>query len=160
MTSAIKNDIPTTAIVSDEKAPVPTGDSVLITSQGRTTIAETVVVKIAGIAAREIEGVHKLGGSAARAFGAVRERIPGQKQSLAQGVTVEVGERQAAVDLDVMVEYGVEISELTKAVRRNVTGAIETMTGLEVTEININVGDVFIPGSDDDDDDPSASRVQ
>lgn len=113
--------------------------------------------KIAGLATREVNGVYKLGSGAARAFGAVRERIRGAKASLGQGVSVEVGERQAAVDLDVVVEYGVEIGDLTKAIRRNVIGSIERMTALEVTEVNISVGDVHIEG---DDDESRESRVQ
>ncbi len=134
-----------------------TVETALITSQGRTTIADTVVEKIAGLAAREVHGVYALGGGTARAFGAVRERIPGARPSLGQGVSVEVGERQAAVDLDVVVEYGVEIGEVTKAVRRNVISSIERMTALEVTEVNIAVGDVHIDG---DDDESTESRVQ
>lgn len=146
---------PTTA----EQAPAPATvtETALVTTRGKTSIADTVVEKIAGLAAREINGVHKLGGGAARAFGAIREKIPGQSESLAQGVTVEVGERQAAVDLDITVEYGVEIGELSKAIRRNVISAIERMTTLEVTEVNIVVHDVHVP-SDDDDDQPD-SRV-
>ncbi|WP_395727818.1 Asp23/Gls24 family envelope stress response protein [Nakamurella sp.] len=133
-------------------------ETALVTTRGKTSIADTVVEKIAGLAAREITGVHKLGGGAARAFGAIREKIPGQSESLAQGVTVEVGERQAAVDLDITVEYGVEIGELSKAIRRNVISAIERMTTLEVTEVNIVVHDVHVP-SDDDEDDPHDARV-
>ncbi|MET3807797.1 putative alkaline shock family protein YloU [Nakamurella sp. UYEF19] len=135
-------------------------NSALVTTHGKTTIADTVVEKIAGLAAREVSGVYALGGGVARAFGAVRERIPGAKTSLAQGVSVEVGERQAAVDLDIVVEYGVEIGELTKAIRRNVITAIERMTALEVTEVNIAVGDVHIEGDDNKDDDSDAARVQ
>lgn len=142
--------------------PATTPDTALVTAHGKTTIADTVVEKIAGIAAREVRGVHKLGGSASRAFGAVRERIPGGRPSLGAGVSVEVGERQAAVDLDVVIEYGVEIGEVSKAVRRNVINAIEKMTALEVTEVNISVNDIYIPGDDDSDDDDSGteSRVQ
>lgn len=139
-------------------------DTALVTTHGKTTIADTVVEKIAGIAAREIRGVYKLGSGTARAFGAVRERIPGGRPSLGAGVSVEVGERQAAVDLDVIIEYGVEIGEVTKAIRRNVITAIEKMTTLEVTEVNISVDDIHIPGDDSDDDaDTSAgteARVQ
>ena len=131
----------------------PIVETALVTTQGKTSIADVVVEKIAGMATREISGVYKLGGGAARAFGAIRERIPGQAESLSQGVSVEVGERQAAVDLDITVEYGVEIGELTKAIRRNVISAIERMTTLQVTEVNIVVHDVHIP-SDDDDDQP------
>ncbi|WP_219418698.1 Asp23/Gls24 family envelope stress response protein [Pseudonocardia nigra] len=125
------------------------GGSGLATSQGRTQIADVVVSKIAGLAAREVSGVHALGGGAARAFGAIRERIPGASSNVSQGVSVEVGERQAAIDLAIVVEYGVSIAELSRAIRRNVIGAIERMTGLEVVEVNIAVGDVYIPSDDD-----------
>jgi uncharacterized alkaline shock family protein YloU len=118
------------------------------TSHGRTTIADTVVSKIAGLATREVSGVYALGGGAARAFGAVRERIPGATSNASQGVTVEVGEHQAAVDLDIVVEYGVAIAELAKAIRRNVITALERMTGLQVVEVNVSVNDVHIPGDD------------
>lgn len=133
----------------------------LATAQGTTTVADTVVQKIAGLATREINGVHALGGGASRAFGAIRERIPGATASAAQGVAVEVGETQAAVDLEILVEYGVSIADLAKAVRRNVITAIERMTGLEVVEVNIHVNDVHIPGTEDETAPaPEASRVQ
>jgi uncharacterized alkaline shock family protein YloU len=120
----------------------------LETSQGKTAIADTVVTKIAGLATREVNGVYGFGGGAARALGAVRERIPGARASSSQGVAVEVGERQAAIDLTVVVEYGVAIVELARAIRRNVIGAIEQMTGLEVVEVNISVVDLELPGED------------
>nr|WP_163507079.1 Asp23/Gls24 family envelope stress response protein [Fodinicola acaciae] len=132
----------------------------LVTSQGSTTIADTVVQKIAGLAAREIAGVHDLGGGVARAFSALRERIPGATASAGQGVSVEVGEKQAAVDLQILVEYGVAIADLAHAVRRNVIAAVERMTGLEVVEVNIAVSDVHIPGEDSDDDAAATGRVQ
>ena len=103
--------------------------------------------KIAGIAAREISGVHSMGGGVSRAFGAIRERIPGGGTGAANiaGVQVEVGEKQAAVDLDIVVEYGASIVELARAVRRNVITAVERMTGLEVIEVNIAVNDIHLP---------------
>jgi uncharacterized alkaline shock family protein YloU len=120
------------------------------TTQGRTTIAASVVQKIAGIAAREISGVHSMGGGVSRAFGAIRERIPGggTGSSNVSGVQVEVGEKQAAVDLDLVVEYGASIVELARAVRRNVITAVERMTGLEVIEVNIAVNDIHLPTED------------
>jgi uncharacterized alkaline shock family protein YloU len=118
------------------------------TSHGRTHIAETVVSKIAGLAAREVAGVYALGGGAARAFGAIRERIPGASSNVSQGVAVEVGERQAAIDLAIVVEYGVAITDLARAIRRNVIGALERMTGLEVVEVNVSVNDVHLPSDD------------
>jgi uncharacterized alkaline shock family protein YloU len=121
------------------------------TAQGRTTIAASVVQKIAGIAAREISGVFALGGGMSRAFGAIRERIPGGGvgSSNIAGVQVEVGEKQTAIDLDLVVEYGASIVDLARAVRRNVITAVERMTGLEVIEVNIAVNDIHLPEADD-----------
>lgn len=129
----------------------------LVSNQGATTIADTVVQKIAGLATREIPGVHDLGSGTARALGALRERIPGATASAGQGVAVEVGEKQAAVDLQIVVEYGVAITDLSRSIRRNVITSIEQMTGLEVVEVNINVSDVYIPS--DDDTEPEQTRV-
>ena len=112
------------------------------------------------MATREVNGVHGFGGGAARALGAVRERIPGARASSSQGVAVEVGERQAAIDLTIVVEYGVAIVELARAIRRNVISAIEQMTGLEVVEVNINVVDLHMPGDGDVDQAPQPARVQ
>jgi uncharacterized alkaline shock family protein YloU len=139
-----------------------TDGSALVTEHGKTTIADTVVAKIAGIATREISGVHDLGAGASRAVGALRERIPGGRTNQAQGVTVEVGERQAAVDIQLVAEYGVSIADLSAAIRRNVISAVERMTALEVTEVNIEVQDIYLPSDDDqsDQDEDQGSRVQ
>jgi uncharacterized alkaline shock family protein YloU len=127
------------------------------TSQGKTTIAASVVQKIAGVAAREISGVHSMGGGMSRAFGALRERIPGGGTGAANiaGVQVEVGEKQAAIDLDIVVEYGASIVELARAVRRNVITAVERMTGLEVIEVNIAVNDIHLPMVDGEEEIPA-----
>lgn len=144
---------------SDQVETRATGSpSALQTSKGNTTIADSVVQKIAGISAGEVSGVYALGGGAARTLGAIRERIPGSSQSAGQGVAVEVGERQAAIDLDLVTEYGVSIVELSRAVRRNVIAAVEGMTGLEVTELNVSVNDIHLPG--DDQEQESEPRVQ
>jgi uncharacterized alkaline shock family protein YloU len=126
---------------------------------GKVTVAQSVVQKIAGIACREISGVHAMGVTTSRAFGAVRERIPGSSgPNVAQGVGVEVGETEAAIDLDIVVEYGVSIADLGRAIQRNVKQAVERMTGLEVVEVNINVDDLYLPGDDDQPQD-TPSRV-
>lgn len=152
--------------MADTKTSAPeitkSGSSELTTEQGRTTIADTVVSKIAGIATREISGVADLGGGAARTMGSLVERIPGASQSLSQGVSVEVGERQAAVDLDITAEYGVAIADLAAAIRRNVISSVQRMTGLEVTEVNVTVHDIhFDDGSSDQSTDEAApARVE
>jgi uncharacterized alkaline shock family protein YloU len=120
-------------------------DSKLVTAKGRTTISDTVVSKIAGISAREVHGVHALGGGTARVMGAIRERIPGARTNHGQGVSVEVGERQSAADIDIIAEYGVSIADLAEDVRRNIISQVERMTGLEVVEVNVNVNDVYVP---------------
>jgi len=120
----------------------------LVTEQGRTTIADVVVAKIAGIAAREIAGVHELvtqgvGGTVA----GLAQRMTGA-DTRAQGVAVEVGEREAAVDLRMTVDYGVSIPQVAEAVRRNIMSRLEAMTGLIVKEVNIDVADLYFPGEE------------
>ncbi|MCH6197773.1 Asp23/Gls24 family envelope stress response protein [Corynebacterium mastitidis] len=121
----------------------------LSTEHGRTVIEDQVVGKIAGLAAREVSGVHALGGGGARMLGSIRESF-GASENVQQGVDVEVGESQAAVDLSIVAEYGVAIHELAEAIRRNIIKAIERMTGLEVTEVNVTVTDVHLDGDDNE----------
>lgn len=161
--------LPTMTATPDTESTTPTGrtsvvsahaPAALASAHGRTTIADTVVAKIAGIATREVSGVHSLGGGAARAVGALRERFPGGRVNQTQGVSVEVGERQAAVDVDLVAEYGLSIADLAAAIRRNVIGAVESMTGLEVTEVNIVVHDIYLEEDDHDDVEDPRTRVQ
>ena len=128
-------------------------------SRGRTTIADSVVARIAGMAAREVPGIHSLGAGMSRAFGAVRDHVPGGGTNFSRGVKVEVGERQAAVDLDVVVEYGVAILDIAASARAHVISELERTTGLEVVEVNISVVDVHLP-EEEDESTPSESRVK
>ncbi|MFE0801301.1 Asp23/Gls24 family envelope stress response protein [Streptomyces sp. NPDC058812] len=142
----------TKADSQDEKRTAPQGRKgadIPAEKRGKTTIADGVVAKIAGMAAREIADVHNLGGGVARAFGAMRERVPGGGGGVTRGVSVEVGERQAAVDLQVVVEYGASITDTAADVRTRVIDAVEGMTGLEVVEVNIAVDDVHLPGDEE-----------
>jgi uncharacterized alkaline shock family protein YloU len=124
----------------------------LATGDGQISVAEGVVQKIAGKACREVSGVHAMGTGSTRAFGALRQRIPGSSgPNVAQGVGVEVGETEAAIDLDIVVEYGVSIAELGRSIQRNVKQSVERMTGLRVVEVNVAVDDVYLPGTGDQD---------
>ena len=123
---------------------VPTGQP-----HGKTTIADSVVSKVAGIAAREVPGVFALGGGGARALGAIRGAV-GQ-DDLSQGIKVEVGETQAAVDITIVVEYPAPIQQVADTVRSQVTNAITSLVGLEVVEVNVAVNDVHLPTDDQDD---------
>jgi len=136
-----------------ERAQGPRGDTSamrlrateLVTEQGKTTIADVVVSKIAGIAAREVPGVHELvtqgvGG----AVTGLAQRVTGA-DTRSQGVNVEVGEREAAIDLRLTVDYGVSIPQVAEAVRRNIINRLEAMTGLIVNMVNIDVTDLYFP---------------
>lgn len=156
---------PAARAVSNSTVSMPgPGAGVLVNALGRTVIADMVVAKIAGIATREISGVHDVGGGAARVVGRLRDTIPSARSAnLSQGVSVEVGERQAAIDIGIVAYYGTALHELAAAIRRNVIAAVERMTGLEVTEVNITVHDVYFEGEDDGGDvstDSTKSRVQ
>ncbi|MDN3297791.1 Asp23/Gls24 family envelope stress response protein [Streptomyces ficellus] len=125
--------------------------------RGRTTIADGVVEKIAGLAARDNEGVHAMGSGLSRTFGAVRDRVPGGRGGVTRGVKAEVGEVQTALDLEIVVEYGVSIVDVARSVRENVISAVERMTGLEVIEVNVAVSDVKLP--EEEEEEPE-SRLQ
>lgn len=129
-------------------------------ARGKTTIADGVVEKIAGMAAREVDGVYEMGAGMTRALGAVRDRVPGGGRPVTRGVRVEVGEVQTAIDLDVVVEYGVPITEVAAAVRENVIGSVERMTGLEVVEVNITVDDVHLPEEEGGEEEQPSERPQ
>ena len=125
-------------------------------SHGKTVIDNGVIAKIAGIAAREVRGVHALGGGAARAFGAIRDAIG--SSDLSQGIRVEVGETQVAADVVIVADYPVDLQVVASEVRASIIRAIEQFVGMEVTEVNVTVSDVFIPS--DDEDQNAEARVQ
>jgi uncharacterized alkaline shock family protein YloU len=134
----------------------------LATEYGRTTIANVVVAKIAGLAAREVAGVHALlpqgGGGAIAGLAQRAQRVTGAgADPRTQGVAVEVGEREAAIDLRMAVDYDVSIRQVAEAVRQNVIARVQGMTGLVVREVNIAVDDLYFP---DDEPPPAAPRVQ
>jgi uncharacterized alkaline shock family protein YloU len=141
--------------VAQRSGPTP-ARSKLVTDTGSTSIADGVVAKIAGLAAREIPGVQSMGTGMSRRMNQLKSLVPGTNQAPGQGVSVEVGEREAAVDLDIVTWYGQSIVEISEAVRSNVIERVEEMTGLKVVEVNINVDDVYVEGDEDDEE----SRVQ
>ena len=121
-------------------------ESPLQTERGTTTIQDGVVSKVAGIAAQEVEGVRMGSGGASQTVGSIMSAVPGVgSQSQSRGVSVEVGEVEAAVDLTLIVEYGRTIHQIAEAVRTNVIRRVENLVGLRVTEVNITVDDIFFP---------------
>jgi len=121
-------------------------ESPLQTERGTTTIQDGVVSKVAGIAAQEVEGVRMGSGGASQAVGNIMSAVPGVGSgSESRGVSVEVGEVETAVDLNLIVEYGRTIHQIAEAVRTNVIRRVENLIGLRVTEVNITVNDIFFP---------------
>ena len=115
-------------------------------AQGRTVIAETAVAKVVAVAVRGVAGVHALGTGASRSLGAIREVVGAT--DLTQGVRVEVGESQVAVDIVLLAEYGYPLQTLANTVRRAVYTAVEELVGRNVIEVNIEITDVFVPVTD------------
>ena len=107
---------------------------------GTVKISDDVVAIIAGVAATEIDGVAGMSGGIT---GGITEML-GMK-NLSKGVKVEVGDKEAAIDIYIIVEYGSNISELGEKVQQNVKNSVETMTGLNVVEVNVYIQGVNIP---------------
>ena len=110
------------------------------TGLGTIRVADEVVSIIAGLATTEVDGIAGMSGGIA---GGIAE-ILGRK-NFSKGVKVEVGEKEAAVDLYIIVKYGIRIPEVALAAQENVKRAIETMTGLSVVEVNVHVQGVGCP---------------
>lgn len=106
---------------------------------GTISFADDVIATIAGLAATEIEGVAGMSGGI---MGGIAELLG--KRNLTKGVKVEVGQEETSIDLSVIVEYGVEIHKVCESIQRNVKKALETMTGLRVLSVNINVQGVRV----------------
>jgi uncharacterized alkaline shock family protein YloU len=102
---------------------------------GMIRIADEVVEIIAGLAASEVEGVAGMSGGL---VGDLAHML-GRGKNLSKGVKVEVGEQEAAVDLFLVVEYGVSIPNVSLRVQESVKEAIEGMTGLKVVETNVHI---------------------
>jgi uncharacterized alkaline shock family protein YloU len=138
-------------------SPTQAKRSELSTDLGKTSIADSVVAKIAGVSCREVSGVHSMGSGLTSTFGAIKDKLASSDPSPSRGVGVEVGERQAAIDVDIIVEFGSAIVDVAASIRRNVISQVEAMTGLEVTEVNVTVDDVFLGESEEPTKEP---RVQ
>ena len=112
---------------------------------GKTAIGEQAVAKVAAFAARSVDGVYALGSGSGRALGAVRDAVGGS--SATQGVHVEVGETEVAVDITLVALYGTPLTRIADNVRAAVYSAVESLVGLRVVEVNVDVNDVHIPGA-------------
>lgn len=117
-------------------------------NMGIVKISDEVVGVIAGLATTEINGIV---GMSASLVGGITQILTGKK-NLSKGVKVSVGENNAAIDLFVVVEYGVRIPDVALKVQQNVKRAVESITGLEVSAVNIHVQNVMISKAEENDD--------
>ena len=131
--------------MTEQSSPQGSGSSPLQTERGSTSISDSVVSKIAGIAAQEVDGIRMGSGASQTASNLLGSITGGSGGSQTQGVSVEVGQEEAALDLTLTAEYGKSVPQLAEAVRRNVINRVENLVGLRVTEVNITVSNVFFP---------------
>jgi len=129
--------------------------SVVNDELGSIKITEEVVAIIAGMAATEVPGVASMSGGIA---GGIAEALG--RKNLSKGVKVEVGEKEAAIDLYVIVEYGCRIPDVAWNIQEKVKKAVETMTGLSVVEVNIHVQGVNIEKEHRKENNEEAPRVK
>ncbi len=106
----------------------------IVQELGSVRIADDVVAIIAGLAATEVEGVAGMSGGFA---GGITE-ILGRK-NLSKGVKVEVGEKDAFIELFIIVKYGARIPDVAWNIQENVKKAVENMTGLETNKVNVHI---------------------
>src|ERR671919_963113 len=118
-------------------------ESPLLSDRGATTISDTVVSTIVGMAAREVEGVH-MGGGASRTAGGVLGSLTGS-ESKTSGISVEVGRTETAIDLKMGIEYNRDILQTVEEVRRRITDRVQSMTGLRIKELNATITDITFP---------------
>ena len=117
--------------------------SPLLSERGVTTISDTVVSQVAGMAAQEVEGVH-MGGGTSRTAGGVLGSITGS-ESKTSGISVEVGRTETAIDLKMGIEYNKNILQTVEEVRRRITERIQETTGLRIKELNATITDITFP---------------
>jgi uncharacterized alkaline shock family protein YloU len=112
--------------------------------RGTTTIANEVVEKIAGIAARDVPGVYDLGGDTVRLLSSVREKLHIGDESKTQGIAVKLNGKEAELSITIVLEYGFVVSSVTDTVREKTISAVETLLGLDVTNVDILVDDIHV----------------
>ena len=131
-------------------APATTGIAIgTVLAEGDTTVTDGVIAKVAGLAVRDIPGVHALGGGAARVIGQLRDRI-GQTD-LTQGIAVDVQEAGVAFQVTLVAEYGVPLQHVAAEVRAAISEAVRELVGRPVARVDVTVADIVLPGEDSDD---------
>ncbi len=105
---------------------------------GSIEMSTDVVATVAALAARDVPGIHALG----------KSRLIALRGDQKRGVAAEVGKEEAAIDVEVIIEHGVDIREVGGQLRRRIAEEVDKMTGRKVVEVNIDIVDVHLPGED------------
>ncbi|QIS38217.1 Asp23/Gls24 family envelope stress response protein [Clavibacter capsici] len=126
-------------------------------AEGDTTVTDGVIGKVAGLAVRDIPGVHALGGGAARVIGQLRDRI-GQTD-LTQGISVDAQEAGVSFQVTLVAEYGVPLQDVAADVRATISDAVTELVGRPVTRVDVTVADIVLPGEGSDDEPAEAPVV-
>jgi len=113
------------------------------TDLGSIEIAPEVIEVISGLATIGTTGVAGMSGGFVNGI----SELLGMK-NLSKGVKVEVGQKETAIDVSIVLEYGYRIPEVSKEIQQNVKHAIESMTGLNVVEVNVHIHDVQFKTAD------------
>lgn len=112
---------------------------------GKTTISDEVVTQLVEIAAKEVQGIYSIAKQGiGEQIAGFTQRLSGKSQA-GQGILVEVGEREVAIDVRIIAHYGVKVSDLAANLRRSIIERIESLLGLTVKEVNIQVSGLFFP---------------
>jgi uncharacterized alkaline shock family protein YloU len=125
------------------------------TDMGNIQIAPEVIEVIAGLATVEVEGVAGMSGG----FASGVAELLGRK-NLSKGVKVEVGQKEAAIDVSIIIEYGHRIPAVASDIQRNVKQAIESMTGLDVIEVNVHIHGVHFKTAERTTDEEAAAVIR
>ncbi len=121
--------------VKNEEVAENNDEIAISTETNEIKIANDVVAVIAGVAVSEVPGVAEMAGGFA---GGITEVLSGKK-NLAKGIKVDVGEKETKIDVNIIVEYGVRIPDVAFEIQNRVKKAVETMTGLNVLQVNVHV---------------------
>ncbi|OUE26787.1 Alkaline shock protein 23 [Clavibacter michiganensis] len=151
---------PSTPTPADVTRVAPASDGAVAPAalaEGDTVVTDGVVAKVAGLAVRDIPGVHALGGGAARVIGQLRDRI-GQTD-LTQGISVETAEAGVSFQVTLVAEYGVPLQQVAADVRAAITDAVTELVGRPVTRVDVTIADIVLPGEGSDDEAVEAPAV-
>ena len=118
----------------EENKEIEVNDEILVEGNDTVKIANEAVATYAGIAVSEVSGVYVMAGG----FAGITEALSGKK-NLAKGIKVDVGEKDARIDVNIIVEYGARIPEVAFEIQTRVKKSVENMTGLKVVEVNVHV---------------------